>query len=68
MANRLAEVLGEAPPEGIRALSDERQQVLADAVRQARRNQAAALAKAGENSLKYVPAPLRGAVRKAAGL
>lgn len=68
MEKRLADVLGEAPPEGIRALSDERQQVLADAVRRTRREQAAALATASEESLKYVPAPLRGAVRKAVGL
>lgn len=68
MAKRLAEVLGETPPEDIRALSDERQQILADAVQQARRNQAAALAEAGEESLRYVPGPLRGAVRKAVGL
>ena len=68
MEKRLADVLCEAPPEGIQALSDEQQQVLADVVRQARRNQAAALAKAGDESLKYVPAPLRGAVRKAIGL
>lgn len=68
MEHSLAETLGSAPPEGIAALSEQQQEVLTDAVRQARRNQAAALAKAGEDSLKYVPSPLRGAVRKAVGL
>lgn len=68
MEKRLADVLGEAPPAGIQALSEEQQRVLVDAVRQARRDQAAALAKAGEESLRYVPAPLRGVVRKAIGL
>lgn len=60
--------LGRTPPDGIATLSTEHQQVLADALRDARRGQAAALATAGEESLKYVPAPLRRAVRKAVGL
>jgi hypothetical protein len=41
---------------------------LADALREARRRQSASLAAAGEEGLKYVPAFLRGAVRKAMGL
>ncbi|NKQ57647.1 hypothetical protein HFP15_32775 [Amycolatopsis sp. K13G38] len=55
-------------PDGIEALPEEHQQDLADAVREARRRQGAALAKAGNDALRYVPALLRPAVRKAVGL
>jgi hypothetical protein len=55
-------------PEGVAALPDEYQQDLADALHEARRRQAKALAKAGNESLRYVPALLRPAVRKAVGL
>jgi hypothetical protein len=69
MARRtLADQLGSEPPEGIRALPAEQQQDLADALSEARHRQAAALAEAGEQGLKYVPALLRGTVRKAVGL
>ncbi|GAA3851193.1 hypothetical protein GCM10022380_81510 [Amycolatopsis tucumanensis] len=69
MAERtLAEQLGAEPPAGVAALDPAHQQDLADAVRSARRRQAAALAKAGNDALKFVPALLRPAVRKAVGL
>lgn len=68
MNDSLTEVLGASPPASIGALPEQQQRVLADVVRRARRNQAAALSKAGDDSLQYVPAPLRGAVRKAVGL
>jgi len=55
-------------PEGIEALPAEHQQDLADALRDARRKQGAALAKAGNDALQYVPALLRPAIRKAVGL
>ncbi|SFB61623.1 hypothetical protein SAMN05216266_12853 [Amycolatopsis marina] len=64
----LAEQLGGALPDGIEALDEAHKQVLADSLRQARRQQAAALSASAEDSLKYVPALLRGAVRKAVGL
>jgi hypothetical protein len=64
----LTDQLGAPPPQGIARLPADRQQELADALRQARRRQASALASAGEESLKYVPALLRGAVRRAVGL
>ncbi|ASR34443.1 hypothetical protein BAY61_04930 [Prauserella marina] len=64
----LAEQLGGALPEGIDALDEEHKQVLGDALRAARRRQAAALSAAAEESLSHVPFLLRGAVRKAAGL
>jgi hypothetical protein len=63
----LAEQVGELP-KGIEALPDEHRHDLADAVRAARHRQAAELAKAGDESLRFVPAPLRPAIRKAMGL
>ncbi|MEV4056115.1 hypothetical protein AB0J55_33320 [Amycolatopsis sp. NPDC049688] len=69
MAERtLADQLGGYLPEGIEALEQHEQQDLANALRDARRRQAKALAEAGEEGLRYVPALLRGAVRKAVGL
>ncbi|MEV4148099.1 hypothetical protein AB0J40_30840 [Amycolatopsis sp. NPDC049691] len=69
MAERtLAEQLGGTLPGGIEALEEHERQDLADALRDARRRQAKALAEAGEEGLRYVPALLRGAVRKAVGL
>jgi hypothetical protein len=55
-------------PEGIDALAEEDKQDLADALHEARRRQAAVLAKAGDDALRYVPALLRPAIRKAVGL
>ncbi|WP_216214688.1 hypothetical protein [Amycolatopsis aidingensis] len=55
-------------PDGIATLPHEQRQELAEALRAARERQAAELATAAEESLKYVPALLRGAVRKAVGL
>jgi len=69
MAERtLAEQLGGPLPEGIEALSEQHKQDLSAALREARHRQSKALAQAGEDSLKYVPALLRGAVRKVVGL
>ena len=63
----LAGQLGDLP-ESVAALPAEHQQDLADALREARRKQGAALAKAGDDALRHVPALLRPAVRKAVGL
>jgi len=68
MSDDLGELLGARPPKGIEKLPEEQQHQLADTLQRARRAQAKALATAGEQSLRYVPAPLRGAVRKAVGL
>jgi hypothetical protein len=68
MARTLAEQIGSPLPAGIEALAESEKQDLADALRDARRRQAVALAKAGEEGLKYVPAFLRPAVRKVVGL
>lgn len=63
----LAGQLGELP-ESVAALPEEDRRDLAEALHQARRRQGAALAKAGEESLRFVPALLRPAVRRAVGL
>ncbi|HEY2057496.1 MAG TPA: hypothetical protein VGL64_23155 [Amycolatopsis sp.] len=69
MAERtLAEQLGGPLPEGIEALPEEQKRDLAEALRDARHRQAKALGEAGEEGLRYVPALLRGAVRKVVGL
>lgn len=64
----LDDQLGRAPGAAIRALPEQQRQVLADALADARRQQAVALSAAGEKALSYVPSLLRGAVRRAAGL
>ncbi|GAA4660346.1 hypothetical protein [Amycolatopsis dongchuanensis] len=63
----LAAQLGSLP-EGVAALPEAHQEDLAEALRAARRRQARALAKAGDEALRFVPALLRPAVRKAMGL
>ena len=69
MAERtLAEQLGGPLPEGIESLPEEHKRDLAEALRDARHRQAKALGEAGEEGLRYVPALLRGAVRKVVGL
>lgn len=67
-ARPLAEQLGGAVPAGIEALEPAEREDLAQALHDARKRQSMALAKAGEEGLKYVPALLRGAVRKVVGL
>lgn len=58
----------EGLPSGIEALPDEQKQVLADALRQARRRQAAALQASADSALSHIPFFIRPAVRKAVGL
>ncbi|TNC21442.1 hypothetical protein [Amycolatopsis alkalitolerans] len=55
-------------PESVAALPDSDQQDLADALHAARRRQARALSKAGNEALRFIPALLRPAVRRAVGL
>ncbi|SFP04896.1 hypothetical protein SAMN05421810_101805 [Amycolatopsis arida] len=64
----LAEQLGQEPPPGVAALPADQRELLATALADARRQQAAAIRAAAEESLRYVPALLRGAVRRAVGL
>ncbi|MTD57187.1 hypothetical protein [Amycolatopsis pithecellobii] len=55
-------------PEGVAALPEEHQQDLADALREARQRQGRALAKAGNEALRFIPALVRPAIRRAMGL
>ncbi|AXB44817.1 hypothetical protein [Amycolatopsis albispora] len=64
----LAEHLGGPLPAGIDALTEAEQAELAEAFGEARRRQSAALARAAEEGLKYVPSMLRGTVRRVVGL
>jgi hypothetical protein len=59
--------LGDSLPAGLSALSDEQLGDLAQAVKDARRRQAAALAAAGERALEHIPRLLRGPVRRVVG-
>lgn len=63
----LAAQLGSLPT-GVAALPEHEQQDLADALREARHRQGRTLAKAGEEALRFIPALLRPAVRRAMGL
>lgn len=55
-------------PAGIEALAEEHKRDLAEAVHEARRRQAAALARIGDEALRHIPALLRPVIRKAVGL
>ena len=59
--------LGTRVPNGVARLPEAELQDLAEAIRAARRRQAAALAEAGERALSRIPRLLRGPVRKVAG-
>jgi hypothetical protein len=59
--------LGHRAPEGLERLSEEELSDLGEAVKLARRRQAAALADAGERALNRIPRLLRGPIRKIAG-
>lgn len=59
--------LGDQPPKGLGALSEEELRDLASAIAEARHRQAAALEQAGERALSRIPRLLRGPVRKVAG-
>lgn len=60
-------VTGELPA-GITGLRADQQQLLADALGDARRKQGQELTDAAEGALSYVPKLLRGPVRRAVGL
>ena len=59
--------LGQTPPSGLRALTDEQLLDLAAAVEAARHRQAASLAEAANRALGRIPRLLRGPVRKIVG-
>jgi hypothetical protein len=63
----LQKELAATPPAGVRALAAEQQADLAQAIRDAKRRQAVALAEAGENALGLIPRVLRGPIRRMFG-
>lgn len=64
MTDTLRERLGAAPPPSVAALSEEARADLAAVLVEARRAQATALAAAFYATLKHVPFPVRGVVKK----
>lgn len=56
--------LGAAPPPGVAALAAADRQALADVIAGARRTQSADLAASFEATLRHIPFPLRGVVKK----
>jgi hypothetical protein len=62
--DRLRTVLRAEPPAGVRALDDTRRAELADLLEDARRRQAKTLEEAFAATLKHVPFPVRGIVKK----
>jgi hypothetical protein len=54
-------------PKGLRSLSDDELAHLAQAIDEARRRQARALASGGETALQHVPRLLRGPIRRVTG-
>lgn len=65
MAESLDEVLGAAPPPAVDALAEPDRARLVDVIRDARRRQAADLEASFHATLKHIPFPLRGIVKKA---
>jgi hypothetical protein len=63
----LTNQLGESPPEAVAALPTERLEHLAEAVRVARRRQAAELSAAGNQALQKLPRILRAPIRRLVG-
>jgi hypothetical protein len=63
----LARQLRDAPPESLAQLEEAQLTDLADAVRDARRRQAAELAAAGDKAFGHIPRLLRGPIRKFLG-
>jgi hypothetical protein len=59
--------LGGKAPKGLKRLSAEELEELGEAVRHARRRQAASLAEAGDKAFGHIPWLLRGPIRKTMG-
>ena len=65
MAESLEQLLGAAPPPGVADLPAADQDRLVEVIRAARRKQAADLEASFHATLKHIPFPLRGVVKKA---
>jgi hypothetical protein len=64
MTDAIERELGASPPSGLGRLTPEQRDDLAQAIRDARHRQAAALAAAGEQALELIPRLLRRPVRR----
>jgi hypothetical protein len=64
MTNAIERELGAGPPPGLRELTPEQRDDLAQAIRDAKRRQTAALAAAGEQALGLIPRILRVPIRR----
>lgn len=65
MTDSLERVLGVAPPDGVSALPENDREQLLEVIEHARRKQAEDLAASFHATLKHIPFPLRGIVKKA---
>lgn len=66
-SDALRRALGARAPEGLQSLADDERAHLAEAVSDARRRQARALAQGGERALQHIPRLLRAPIRRLAG-
>jgi hypothetical protein len=64
MSDHLEQLLGTPLPDGVAALDEAGRSALAEVIRAARRRQAEDLSASFDATLKYVPFPLRGIVKK----
>jgi hypothetical protein len=64
----LADVIGAPPPEQFAALSASERETLATQVERAARERSQLLDRAIDDSLRHIPALLRGAVKRALGV
>ncbi len=64
MTDAIERELAASPPAGVGRLTPDQQDDLAQAIRDAKHRQAAALATAGEQALGLIPRILRGPVRR----
>lgn len=65
MADALEQLLGTAPPAGVAALSEQDRHRLVAVITRAREKQATDLEASFHATLKHIPFPLRGIVKKA---
>ena len=64
MSDQLEQLLGAPLPDGVASLDDAGRSALADVIRAARRRQAEDLSASFDATLKYIPFPLRGVIKK----